>query len=118
MSRRPMHPRRGERGTSTLEVAGLAPLVLLVAFILVTAGFSLYGIAAAQSAAKHGARVFSVDGDPGAAEAAAISAVPGWLGSSAQADVATGGHRVRVRVDLPDVVPGRDLAVTREAVMP
>jgi hypothetical protein len=102
-----------ERGTSTLEVAGLAPLVLIVAFALVNAGFVLYGISAAQTAARQAARAYSLGQDP---HAAASAALPRWLGS----DVTTfsPGHGVRVRVDLPDLVPGTDLSVTREAVMP
>jgi Flp pilus assembly protein TadG len=117
MSQRP-HGRRSEAGTSTLEVAGLAPLVLLVSFVLVNAGFALYGVTAAQSAAKHGARVYSIQGDESLAKSAAEGALPGWLDASADAGTVADGYRVRVRVDLPDVVPGRDLAVMREAVMP
>jgi hypothetical protein len=108
-------PRRtnSERGTSTLEVAGLAPLVLIVAFVLVNAGFVLYGVSAAQTAARQAARAYSLGQDP---HTAARGALPGWLGS----DVTTfaPGHGVRVRVDLPDLVPGTNLSVTREAVMP
>lgn len=102
-----------ERGTSTLEVAGLAPLVLLVAFVLVNAGFALYGVSAAQTAARQAARAHSLGQDP---HAAARAALPGWLGS--EVTTFEPGHGVSVRVDLPDVVPGADLAVTREAVMP
>lgn len=107
---------RGERGTSTLEVAGLAPLVLMITLALLYAGFALYGITATQTAARQAARAASLDEDP---YAAADAALPGWL----EPDVSTyptsgSGTGVRVRTDLPDFLPGTDLVVTREAVMP
>lgn len=105
--------RRDERGTATLEVAGLAPLLLLVTLVLVYAGFALYGITATQTAARNGARAASLGDDPAAAVAAAM---PGWLPHS----VSTfhGGTGVRVTANLPDLLPGTDLLVSREAVMP
>ena len=119
MSRPDLDPagaRRRETGTSTLEVAGIAPLLLLVTIGLLYAGFALYGITATQTAARHAARAASLGQDPAAA---ADAALPGWL----EPDVSTypagdSGTGVRVRTNLPDPLPGRDLVVTREAVMP
>lgn len=107
--------RRDDRGTSTLEVAGLAPVVLLVALALLYAGLGLYGITATQTAARQAARAASLGDDPAAAARAAL---PGWLPPDVTAFPTADGTTVRVRTDLPDLLPGTDLAVTREAVMP
>lgn len=102
-----------ERGTSTLEVAGLVPVLLIVAFALIHGGFALYGISAAQTAARQAARADSLGQD---ATRAAERALPGWL--SAEVETFGPGSGVRVRVDLPDVIPGTDLVVTRTAELP
>lgn len=106
--------RRDQSGTSTLEVTGLAPLVLIVCLALVHAAFALYGVSAAQTAARNAARAASLGEDPAYA---AERSLPGWLPAPT---VTTFGadHGVRVRVDLPDIIPRHDLRVTREAVMP
>jgi Flp pilus assembly protein TadG len=116
MSRPDPRAARDERGTSTLEVAGLAPLVLMITLALLYAGFALYGITATQTAARQAARAASLDQDP---YTAADAALPGWLEPQVSTfAVAGSGTGVRVRTDLPDFLPGTDLVVTREAVMP
>jgi hypothetical protein len=116
MSRPDLTGRRDERGTSTLEVAGLAPLVLMITLAVLYAGFALYGITATQTAARQAARAASLDEDP---YAAADAALPGWLEPDVSTyPVAGSGVGVRVRTDLPDFLPGTDLVVSREAVMP
>ncbi|CAN5315505.1 hypothetical protein BH18ACT9_BH18ACT9_01150 [soil metagenome] len=105
--------RRDQRGTSTLEVAGLAPLILFLTLVLLYCAFAFYGITATQTAARQGARAASLGEDPGNAASAAM---PGWLPHS----VSTfhGGTGVRVTANLPDLLPGTDLLVSRDAVMP
>lgn len=105
------HPR--ERGTSTLEVVGLLPVVAVALVALMQAAIAAYAITATQTAARQGARAES-QGD--SASAAVRAALPDWLPAS----ISTfgPGHGVRVTVDLPDVVPGTNLNVTRDAVMP
>jgi len=118
MSRADTPRRRGQRGTSTLEVAGLAPMLLLVLIVMLYAGFALYGVSATQTAARHAARAASLGQDP---VSAARAALPGWLEpevSTAPAGSSGDGTAVRVRTDLPGFLPGTDLTVTREAVMP
>ena len=116
MNRPEARSRRGESGTSTLEVAGLAPLVLMITLALLYAGFALYGITATQTAARQAARAASLGEDP---YTAADAALPGWLEPDVSTYPASGdGTGVRVRTDLPDFLPGTDLVVTREAVMP
>lgn len=115
MSRPEPRGRHRERGTATLEVAGLAPLVLMVTMAMLYGGFALYGIGATQTAARHGARAASLGDDPAAAARAAL---PRWLTADVSTMSVDDGTLVRVRTDLPDVLPGTDLVVTREAVMP
>lgn len=105
--------RRSEQGTSALEVAGVAPLVLVAVLALLYAAFAVHGVSAAQTAARQAARAYSLGQDPAAAAEAAL---PGWF--AAEVSTFGPGYGVRVRLDLPDVVPGRELSVTREAVMP
>ncbi|QNN54156.1 TadE/TadG family type IV pilus assembly protein [Nocardioides mesophilus] len=110
----PRSPRRGDqRGTSTLEVAGIAPVFLLVTLVLLYCGFAFYGITATQTAARQAARAASLGEDP---SAAAADAMPDWLPHT----VSTfhGGTGVRVTTNLPDLLPGTDLLVSRDAVMP
>lgn len=106
--------RHGQRGSSSMEFLGLAPVVLLIAVALLQAGFSLYGISATQTAARQAARAASLGEDP---FLAADAALPGWLTLDDVTAVGI-GNGVRVRTDLPDIVPGTDLTVTREAILP
>lgn len=109
--------RRDQRGTSTLEVVGLAPIVLLITLLLLYGGLALYGITATQTAARQAARAASLGDSPyGAADAA----LPEFL---EPADVhvqplGDGGTRISVTTDLPGMLPGTDLLVTRSVAMP
>ena len=76
---------------------GLALVLVLAVAQAAVAGYALWS---AGSAARAGARAAHVGGDP---EAAALSALPGWLERGA--DVATEGP-VEVRVSAPALVPG------------
>ena len=105
--------RPDDKGTTALEVAALAPIVALVAMALVQAAFAAYGITATQTAAREGARAASLDRN---VNVAVENALPSWL--PATVETFGPGHGVRVHVDLPDLVPGTNLIVTREAVMP
>ncbi len=110
MNRRRQHR---ESGSSALEVAALAPIIALVAMALVQAAFAAYGITATQTAAREGARASSLNRDVGTA---VDNALPSWL--PATVETFGPGHGVRVHVDLPDLIPGTNLIVTREAVLP
>lgn len=104
---------RREHGTSTLEVAGIIPLVFVVILLLVQAALALYTIGTAQTAARQGARAWSQGHDP---EQVVRDSVPSWI------DVTTTrfgpGKGVRAELDVPGVVPFFDLTVDREVVMP
>ncbi|MGH3355960.1 MAG: TadE/TadG family type IV pilus assembly protein [Nocardioidaceae bacterium] len=104
---------RAEGGSTALEMVGLIPIVLVLIMALLQAGFSLYGISATQTAARQAARAASLGDSP---EAAADTALPGWLDPTVA--MVGPGNGVRVSVNLPDVVPGTDLIVDREAILP
>lgn len=108
--------RRADAGTSTLELMGMAPLVALLLLILIQAAFALYGITTAQTAARQGARALSQGKDP---YAVVTRSVPKWI-NIGPGDITTfgPGSGVRVRLDVPDVIPGTNLVITRETVMP
>ena len=91
---------RSEGGQAAAELVAIVPIaVAIVALVaqLAIAGFSLW---TAADAARAGARAVAVGGDP---EAAARSALPGWLERGAE--IETSGP-VEVRVRAPAVVPG------------
>lgn len=91
---------RSERGQAAAELVAIVPIaVAVVALVaqLAIAGFSLW---TAADAARAGARAAAVGGDP---EAAARSALPGWLERGAEIESA---GSVEVRVRAPAVVPG------------
>ncbi len=117
MSTAERRSRRTERGTSTLEVAGLVPLVLFVVMLLAQASIALYAVTTAQTAVRQAARAASQES--GTPLAVINASVPSWL-EIGPGDLTTfgPGYGVRARFDIPDVVPGFDLAFTREAVMP
>lgn len=114
----PCRPRSGipagrERGTATLEVVGMIPLVVLLVFILVQTAIALYGITTAQTAARQGARAYSQGSDP---SSVVRESVPSWMGASTE--TFGPGHGVRAVVDVPDLIPAFDLQITKQTVMP
>lgn len=106
---------RDERGTSTLEVVGVVPLVVVVIMLLAQVALSLYAVTTAQTAVRQAARAESQGS--GSASSVIDDSVPGWLGVS-DVQVFGPGHGVRARFDVPDLVPVFDLSFTRESVMP
>jgi hypothetical protein len=104
---------RRERGTATLEVVGMIPLVILLVFVLVQTAIALYGITTAQTAARQGARAFSQGSDP---SVVVRHSVPSWMGVSSE--TFGPGHGVRAVVDVPDIIPMFDLRITKQTVMP
>lgn len=121
MSPRVRRP-RDDRGTTTLEVAGMAPLVLLIMLLILQGVVALYAVSTAQTAVRQAAREFSQSGDANTGPARTVleESVPGWMRiRSQQIDfTAAGDRRVRATFDIPDVVPFYDVTITREAVMP
>lgn len=106
---------RDERGSSALEVAGMAPLVVILVFALLQAAMALYGVTTAQTAARQGARAYSQGQDP---YPVVRSSVPDWMGVEPLDYVPGPGYGISVTVDVPDIVPFYNLKITRETVMP
>jgi len=106
--------RRREQGTSTLEVAGLIPLVLIVILVLVQAALALYTIGTAQTAARQGARGWSQGMSP---EQVVQDSVPSWIDTKT-VRLPGDGHGIRAELDVPSVIPFFNLTVDREVVMP
>jgi hypothetical protein len=95
-----MSPAASESGQAAAELVVVVPLLIaLVAVVaqLCVAGYALWS---AGDASRAGARAAHVGGD---AEAAALSALPGWLERDAEVDDA---GPVEVRVEAPALLPG------------
>ena len=95
-----MPPRQAERGQASAELVAVIPLVaaaLLAVAQLVVAGYALWS---AEDAARAAARAAHVGGD---AEAAARSALPGWLEEGARIE---GRGPVEVELEAPALIPG------------
>jgi Flp pilus assembly pilin Flp len=103
---------RDERGQATVELAVLAPLLVLV--VLAAAQLLAAGAASvlADNAAEAAAVALLQDADP---VAAARAALPGW--SRGRVRVKVEGRHVRVRLRPPSPVArlGRMLEASREA---
>lgn len=106
--------RRGEeRGTVSIEVVVLVPLLVLVAMLTLQLGVAAWTASQAQEAARQAARAQSLGENPGAA---AERALPGSLDL---VDLDADGHEtVRVTVEIPRVLSFLPLDdVTREATI-
>lgn len=108
--------RRDQRGTATMEVLGMTPLVILFVLVLTQTAIALYAITTAQTAARQGARALSQGDDP---VTVVRETIPSWMGVETRIFAPTpGGKGVRVIVDVPDAIPFFDLEITKETVMP
>jgi len=102
---------RGDRGSSTIEVLGIVPVVVVLVLCLIQVCFFAYAVLGANQAARDGARAASL----GRSAAVAVDrSLPGALDAS----VTTAGERVAVRVPVPRVQPFPQLVVERDATMP
>lgn len=109
--------RRRERGSVTLELLSLLPLVLLLTLTVFQVVVTAATATAAQNAARSASRTAAMGG--GNPVAAARSSLPSWLRPGAQITVSGTSSKVRVRVPL--VVPGLSvgaITVSRDAVFP
>lgn len=110
-----------DRGTSTIEIIGITPLVVLVMLILAQTALALYATTSAQTGVRTAARAWSQDPamSPSQVRAVVNDTVPGWLEADA-ADISLHGpgHGVTATFDVPDIIPFGDLRITRKTVMP
>jgi Flp pilus assembly protein TadG len=107
--------RRTDRGTSTIELLLLTPLLVVVLLGVVQVALVAQARQAAQDAALAAARADRLDRDPGIA---ANEAVTGRLRPVRATRIGSGGHAWAVTLDVPSVFPGAHLDVRREAVLP
>lgn len=116
-----MSRRNGERGTSTIEIIGITPLVVLVMLILVQTALALYASTSAQTGVRNTARIWSQNPGMSAQQVRATlnDTVPGWLRPKPEDVTLHGpGHGVTAVFDVPDIIPIYDLKITRKTVMP
>ena len=92
--------RGAERGSASVELLGMLPLLLLAALAAWQLLLVACTVTAAQDAARTGSRAAGL-GANGAAQA--VGALPAWLRPGASV---SGGQRLEVRVRVPIVLPG------------
>jgi hypothetical protein len=104
----------GERGQASVELLGMLPALLLVAFVLFQLGAVGYASVLAGSAAEAGALAMAAGTDP---SAGVRESLPGW--SRAKARVTTSRGRVVIRLRPPSPFPfvSRALEVTAQAAV-
>lgn len=102
---------RNERGTVSIEVVVLVPLLVLIALLTLQLGAAMWTISQTQEAARQAARAQSLGDDP---ERAAEGALAGMLTVD---DITTDGETVSVTVEIPMIFPLPLDPVTREATI-
>lgn len=105
---------RRERGSASLEMLGLLPVVGIVASLVLQYIAVAFVAQASDDAVRQGARAHSLGRDPAQA---VENSLPGGLGASS---VTTFGpdHGVRITVAVPRLSLLPVATVTRSAVMP
>ncbi|MBP2404851.1 TadE-like protein [Streptomyces netropsis] len=119
-------PPARDRGVASIEFLGFLPLLLIVALAAVQLGLAAFATQQAGSGARAAARTATLDRTPGAEppdpEAAARSAMTGWVADRAEIGAPTcpdGGEvTATVTVTVPELVPGTGFSTTRRATMP
>ncbi|OEV09904.1 TadE/TadG family type IV pilus assembly protein [Streptomyces nanshensis] len=115
-------PAEAERGASSLELAGMLPLLLVVAMATVQLGVAGYAIQQAGTGARAAARIAGQPDIAGDYAATGKAAMSDWIASRSKFSLGGGGNEVRVRttVTIPSVVPGVDDfgKASRSATMP
>ena len=123
-ARRRVQACAGDRGSYSLELAVLAPLVLLIIFVSIQAGLWFHGRSVALAAAKRGVetgRAFNAAPADGTSAAADFLARFG--GSVHDPQVSTAGStanqvEITVHGSVATLVPGLTLSVDQHAIGP
>jgi pilus assembly protein CpaE len=101
---------RSTRGQASIETAALLPVLLLLALGCWQALLVGWTAISAEHAARSAARAELVGSSP---RAAALAALPGPMRAGLQ--MRQGGGSMTVRVAVPRVIPGFDLALSADA---
>ncbi|WP_314171853.1 TadE/TadG family type IV pilus assembly protein [Streptomyces winkii] len=111
-----------ERGASSLELAGMLPLLLLVAMAAIQLGVAGYAIQQAGTGARAAARIASQEDIAEDYASSGKAAMSKWTASRSKFSLGEGDDEVRVTttVTIPSVVPGVDDfgKASRSATMP
>ena len=111
----PPPERRTQRGQATLEMAALAPVVLMLVLYALQVIVLTYTSHAASQAAREGARAYSLDRS---AQTAAQDSLPGGIQLVGGVRESGPDHTVSVTVRAPFAVPPFDREITRTVSMP
>lgn len=114
MTRRATGTRR-ERGSASIEMIGMFPILALAfaALLYVTVAFA--GMRSAVTAARDGARTYAVQGDLAAGRAAADRAVPRFFDRRITSPRA---HAMHVTVTVPGILGLGRMTFTGKAELP
>ena len=107
---------RAERGSASVELLGVLPLLLLAALMAWQILLAAFSVTNAENAARSGSRT---EGRGGDGKKAAVRSLAGALRHGAK--VTIDGERATVRVRVPIVFPGLTsdaLTVRRSAELP
>lgn len=106
-----------DRGTASIEVVALVPIILLVSSMMLQVGVAVWTTVAADTAARQVARAVTLgEGNP---QAVANRSLPGLL-TVKEWDQSGGDDEVRITlsVEVPRVSLLPQFTVRRDAVMP
>ncbi|MFC7624048.1 TadE/TadG family type IV pilus assembly protein [Microlunatus sp. GCM10028923] len=106
--------RMAERGTASIELVAIVPMVMIIVVAVVQVLSSAFTVQAASQAARDGARAFSLGRSP---EAAVQASLPGTVRLIEVTRVGP-RHGVRVTVQGPAYLVIGERTVTREVIMP
>ncbi|MEU1312136.1 TadE/TadG family type IV pilus assembly protein [Streptomyces cinnamoneus] len=115
-------PRRGDRGSVSVEFLGFLPLLLLVALGGVQLGLAAFAAQQAGTGARAAARTATLDEPEAAPASAGKAAMTSWVAAdaavAAPACAPAGGQvTATVTVEVPALIPGTGFTVTRRATM-
>ncbi|WP_247597884.1 TadE/TadG family type IV pilus assembly protein [Streptomyces sp. RKND-216] len=99
-----------QRGASSIEFAGMLPLLLLVALAALQLGIAGYAVQQAGTGARAGARTAAQAEIADRCAGTGKAAMSGWTARRSTFDCAHGGDAVTVTatVTIPSVIPGID----------
>ncbi|WP_425578191.1 TadE/TadG family type IV pilus assembly protein [Streptomyces albiaxialis] len=112
----------GDRGASSIEFAGMLPLLLLVAVAAIQLGLVGYAVQQAGTGARAAARTATHEDTEDQYEASGRAAMSNWTANRASFALAGGGEEVKVTttVTIPSLIPGLGNLgeASRSATMP